>query len=279
MFRCLSAALLTAATLGWAKPARATIADWRVNEVLASADGDGGIRYIELLVPSGTAGNCLFPTTRIEIYDGNGLLLGAVTPFADTVCYAGGSFFLLASDGAVARFGVGRDATLPLGVPRFAGQICLASSQTTYDCVRWGPVSGAVRFLRNIDDLSSAASMPDGVALARVRDTGVVADDFVLESPTPAAPNAGTIYTGPDAGPPPDARPPPPDAPPPDARTSYARPDAAELARPDANLNPRFLEADPGGGAGCGCGVGGPGRVPWALALLALAAALRARRL
>src|SRR5262249_39661126 len=92
MFRWGFAALLVSVAV----PARASIADWRVNEVLASADGDGGTRYIELFVPVGTAGNCLFPTTRIAIYDGEGQLLGTVAPFADTVCYAGGSFFLLA---------------------------------------------------------------------------------------------------------------------------------------------------------------------------------------
>src|SRR5262249_28263526 len=155
----------------------------------------------------------------------------------------------------LARFGT-RDARLDLPVPPFAGQICLASSQTRYDCVRWGPVGDAVPYLRSIDDSSSAASIPDGIALARVQDTGAVADDFVLQAPTPGTPNSGTVYTGPDAGPPPDARPPPPDAPLPDARTNFTPPGAPVLVRPDANLNPKFLSADPGGG---GCQVGGGG--------------------
>jgi len=262
-----SAVLAVGLALACPRPAAASIADWRVNEVLASAGGDGSVRFIELFVPAGTVGNCVFPTTRIEVYDGQGQLLGTASPFASTVCYGGGTFFLIATDAAMAHFGLTRDARLDLPVPAFAGQVCFASSQTRYDCARWGPVGVAIRYLRNIDDTTSTGSMPDGVAVARVQDTGVVADDFVLEAPTPGAANAGTIFTGPDAGMPADARP-PPDAPSlPDARTDFSHPDAPVLDRPDANLNPRFLAADPGGGAGCS--VAGRPQAGW-LALLIL---------
>ena len=263
----LSAALLSERT------ARASIADFRVNEVLPALDGNAEIRYIELFVPPGTTGNCLFPTTRIEVFDAHGLLQGAAMPFASTVCFPGGSFFLLASQAAADRFAVPADAPLAVAVPAFSGQVCFASSSTRYDCARWGPVDTPIGYLRNLDDASSAAPIPDGQALARTGDSGVVADDFGLQAPTPGRANDGAPYLGPDAGPPPDATL-APDAAAPDAR-SFARPDAAPIVRPDALVDPAFLSADPGGG-GCAC-QGALGRPPWTavvslLGLLARAA-------
>jgi hypothetical protein len=161
---------------------------------------------------------------------------------------------------------------LAVAIPVSAGQVCFASSQTRYDCARWGDVTDAERYLRNVDDASAAPPIPDGQALARIADTGDVAADFVIESPSPGAVNAGTVYSGLDAGVPPDAAPVPPDAAVPDARTVFPKPDAPVLALPDANPNPRFLSADPGGGA-CACHAAGGRPDPLtALGFLALAA-------
>ena len=253
--------------------AHASIADWRVNEVLAAAGGDPRIGYVELYAPPGTTGDCLFPTTRVEVFDASGLLLGADAPFETTQCYDGPRFLTLASPEAAAYFGIVPDATLTVAIPADAGQVCFASSQTRYDCARWGAVTSAERYLRNVDDASAGPSIPDGQALARVADTGVVADDFVIQSPTPGAGNDGTVYGGPDGGVPPDAAPPLPDAATPDARTVFAHPDAPVVIAPDAAVpDPRFLSADPGGGAcACRAATGRPDPVT-ALVLLALAA-------
>jgi MYXO-CTERM domain-containing protein len=259
------------------------IADFRVNEVLPQLGGDGRVRFVELFVPQGTGGNCLFPTTRIEVFDAAGVLIGAVAPFTGTVCYPAGTYFLLASDEAVAAFNVPRDTRFDVPIPPFAGQVCLASSATRYDCARWGPITGPVAYLRNTDDTTSAASIPDGQALARVADTFVVAADFVLQEPTPGQPNDGTVWMGPDAGEaPPDAAP-APDAALPDARI-FVPPDAPRPGpRPDgANLDPAFLSADPGGGVMCACRVGAPQRRapagPVLLTILGFVALWRRRR-
>src|SRR5262249_46305227 len=58
MFRWVAGAAAALVGVGWGAPAAAAIADWRVNEVVPSVDGDGGVRYIELFVPPNTAGNC-----------------------------------------------------------------------------------------------------------------------------------------------------------------------------------------------------------------------------
>jgi hypothetical protein len=255
MFRWVGLALFVSFSVWLAeRKAEASIADWRISEVQPARDGNADIRYIELFVPPGTTGNCLFPTTRLEVFDAQGLLLGAVMPFAATICYPGDTFFLFATPAAAAAFGITADAPLGVAIPAFAGQVCFASSSTRYDCARWGPIATPVGYLRALEDASSAPPIPGGQALARRGDTGVVADDFVLETPTPGQVNDGTPYQGPDAGPPPDAA---VDAPLPDART-FARPDAAPVVRPDALVDPRFLSADPGGG-GLGCQTA-PGR-------------------
>jgi MYXO-CTERM domain-containing protein len=257
--------------LAWPTAALAAIADFRVSEVFPGTAGNPAVRFIELSVPEGTAGNCLFPTTRIEIFDSKGELLGALAPFAATVCYAAGSFFLLATPEAAAFFGVERDSRLDVPLPREGGQVCFASSQTRYDCARWGPVAeeDALRFLRNTDDATASPPIPEDIALARTGDTGVAAADFQLQSPTPRQPNDGTVWIPPDAGELPDGggdgdadggddvdAAPPADAPLPDA-PDFRRPDARPIVRVDASFfDPAFLDADPGGGAACGCRAG-----------------------
>jgi len=266
MFRWLGALLVLAMPLA----ARASIADWRVNEVLAAAGGDTRIGYVELYAPPGTTGDCLFPTTRVEVFDASGLLLGTDAPFETTQCYDGPRFFTLASPEAAAYFGIVPDATLTVAIPAGAGQVCFSSSQTRYDCVRWGDVTAAERFLRNVDDATAGPPIPDGQALARIRDTGVVADDFAIEPPTLGRANDAAPF--PDGGVFPDAAPPPPDAAVPDARV-FAHPDAPVVIVPDAAVSdPRFLSADPGGGA-CACRTapGAPDPIT-SLVLLALAA-------
>ncbi len=257
----------------------AAIADFRVNEIVPQVGGDPGLRLIELFVPADAFANCLFPTTRIEIFDAAGVLLGTAAPWTTTVCYDGGTYFILATDAAAAFFGVPRDARLDVEIPPFAGQVCLASSATRYDCARWGPVTEPLVYLRNTDDTTTGPSIPDGQALARVTDFAVVAVDFVVQEPTPRQPNDGTIWMGPDAGPPPPDAAPPVDAGVPDARV-FMLPDARPGDRPDGPVvDPAFLSADPGGGVVCTCSVG-RGRAPgpwWALVAAALLLARRRR--
>ena len=275
----LKAFFLGLLALAWARSAGAALADFRVHEVFAGTAGAPAALFVELHVPAGTLANCLFPTTRVEVFDGAGTLIGAVAPFSGTECLDAGSYFLLATPEAVAHFGVARDARLDVPIPRAAGQVCLASSQTRYDCVRWGVVTGPIPYLRNTDDTTAVPSpLPEGIALARVADTGVVSADFVLQTPTPRQPNDGTVWLPPDGGVPlpPDAG--TPDGAP-DAREDFTRPDAPPIARPDANLSdPAFLSADPGGGAALSCAVGGPGAPAGFVPLLAALAWLRARR-
>lgn len=245
------------AVLGHGARALADIQDWQVNEVLASADGNPGIRYIELYNP---VGGCLFPSTRVEVFGADGQLLGSAAPVTFTSCVAPNTYYLLATSAAAEFFVTTADYQIVPALPAAAGQVCFASSTTRYDCVRWGTVSQPVVDFFGSEDMSSTVSLADGQALARVDTTHVVAADWMLASPTPRRLNDGTPYTPPDAGPVPDASMGPdagsPDAGLPDAREagpdSGSLPDAA--GQPDARDH-RFLDLDPVGGAACGCRV------------------------
>lgn len=259
-----------------ARAAWGSVADWRVNEVFPSG-GDPSVRFVELWAPpSAEIDNCFFPTTRLEIYGPTGLLLGAVAPFEATRCFPGDTYFVFATPEAAAAFGLTPDAALTTPLPADAGQVCFTSSQTRYDCARWGDVTAPVAYFRSVDDDTSAPGIPDGVSLARRSDTGAIAADFVLETPTPGGPNDGTVVPTPDAGPPPPDAPPPADAPVfPDA-PPFPPADARVFpVPPDATPQPAFLSARPGGG---GCSAAGePSSPPVAAILVVLTALLGSR--
>jgi MYXO-CTERM domain-containing protein len=260
-------------------PVWAGVEDWRINEVVAEADGDPSRRYVELTAPpSAEEDNCLFPSSRLEVLDADGAVVWSHAPFMSTVCFTGETFLLFATTEAEAYFGFRRDGRLDVPLPPAGGQVCFTSSLTRYDCARWGTVATPVVDFFGQSDLSAAPAIARGTALARIDDTDVVADDFVLKGPTPGGPNFGPVFEPPDAG--------PPDAAIPDAAIFDASPDAepADAApradaferrdatpRPDAREPPAWLVAEPGGGS-CDCRVGGGGgeggQGAWLLAAL-----------
>jgi hypothetical protein len=255
--------------------------DWQISEVVSAVGGDRELRYVELYTPPGTVDNCLYNSSRLEVFDAAGGLLGTVTPFQTTTCYNGETYLLLATPEAQSHFGVQNDAALPVRIPAQAGQVCFKSSSSRYDCVRWGAITKAVVDLNDSHDESTAPPIPDGAGLSRLRTTGIVAVDFEVRGPTPRQPNNGSVWIAPDAGP--DAA--PPDAAPPDA-PPIVRPDSRPYVPPDAKPGlPKFWNADPGGGAAIACDVGAVGRrggggvaAGLGLALFACMALLHRRR-
>ena len=251
--------------------AQAGVAEWRLSEaLLAGEGGDGQVRFVELETVDG---GCWFPTTQVAVYDGAGTALDVVAPFAVTTCFGAGTFLLLATPQAETTFGVS-GAGGPPAMPAAARQICLRSSATVYDCVRWDGITTAVHDLFGPTDDTTAVAPPPGLALARIAESHVVAEDWIVAEPTPGAVNDGTPWDPPDAGPVPDAGPDAgPDAAVPDAGPV---PDAAEgPGAPDAR-DDRFLDLDAGGGAGCGCAAQRRGG-DLALILVAFALAMRRR--
>lgn len=142
--------------------AHADLQDWQVNEVLASAGGDPAVRYIELVNP---VGGCFFPSTRIEVYGPDGVLLGAVAPVAATTCYGPGTYYLLATSAAVATFGTTADVQMVPAIADSAAQVCFSSSMSRYDCVRWGELTEPVADLFGAQDITVAPAPADGVGI------------------------------------------------------------------------------------------------------------------
>jgi len=253
-----------------ATPAAADLVDVRLTEVAtASATGDPAARYVEL---EATAAACVFPSTRVVSYDAAGAVIDDVAPFASATCVAAGRVLVLATPAARAAFAIAAvDGALVPPLDLDAGQVCLVSSATRYDCVRWGAIATPVRDLFGPDDATAAIPAPAGLALARVANTDVVAVDWRVETASPGRPNDGSPWDPADAG---------VDAPRPDAGTDAAPP--LDAARPDAaadaataDASQAFLDLDPGGGAACGCA---SGPTPDGAAVLVAVAMLLARR-
>jgi hypothetical protein len=254
-----------------AGPAEAAVGDWQLNEVVtAASNGDASARYVEVYA---NADACWFPSTRLDVYDAGGHLIGSTAPYLTTTCFTSGTYLVVGTAAAGTAFSFTPDALGLPALPTGAGQLCFASSTTDYDCVRWGAISVPIHdFLGTADD-TSAPAPPPGIALARTQVTHVVADDWTLEAPTPRALNNGALYVPPDAALI-DAAPPPPDAQvfdaaPPDAVVDARPPSDAAPLPPDAEAH-TYLDLDPGGGA-CTCRSTSPGgALPIALALFAL---------
>ncbi len=156
---------------------------FRLSElVTASATGDPSARYVEL---EATVEGCLFPSTEVVAYNAAGESLGRASPFASTTCFEAGSYLLFATQAAQTAFMTGADSSLVPGLPGAAGQLCLHSSSTRYDCVRWGAIDVAVHDLFGPTDDTSATRPPAGLSLARIGDTDVVAADWIVQTPTP----------------------------------------------------------------------------------------------
>jgi MYXO-CTERM domain-containing protein len=269
--RTLIAMVLLAAA---AAPAAAGPASFRLSEVAtASATGDRAARYIEL---ESTDAACVFPTTEVVVYDAAGVSMGRSAPFNTATCFPAGHFVLLATPAAQAAFMTGADSGLVPALPGSAGQLCLVSSATRYDCVRWGNVTVPVHDLFGPTDDTHALAPPAGLALARIADDDVVATDWRVQSPTPRGPNDGTPWDPGDAGvdAPPmidamvDARPPRPDG----------GSGGIDAAQPDATSQ-SFLDLDPAGGAACGCRTGASPAASLPFVALALLVLRRRRRL
>lgn len=249
--------------------ALAGVEDWEVNEIVTSGGGDVQARYVEL---RNLTGGCMFPTSRIEVFDADGEGIGSVAPFSVTTCFGPDTYFLFATSAAEAEFATTADFGVVPGLPAVSGQLCFVSSLTRYDCVRWGSIVTPVEDFFGAGDFTTATAAPDSFALSRISATHVISVDWDILDPTPRGPNDGTPWTPPDAGPSPDAG---PDAGP--IVDAGPRPDARLLIdatpSPDS-ANTRFLDLDATGGATCSTGGGAGG---WFPILLFVCALLRGR--
>ncbi|MBL4635282.1 MAG: hypothetical protein JKY56_15570 [Kofleriaceae bacterium] len=258
-------ALLAALLVGMPS-ASAGVEHWQLSEVFQdSSQGNANRRFVEL---SNTEGGCLFPTSTLDFYDAEGQLLSIQSLAQGTSCFGAPTYFLLATPEITSEFGVPRDRALLASLPA-AGQICFSSSQTNYDCVRWGTISNVIVDLFGQGD-QTTISVGSNLSISRIATTHLVDTDWQARSPSPRQPNDGSVWIPPDAGPQPDAG-----AIVDAGEVSDARMRIDSGAGADAqgivDTNDRYLDLDPTGGASCSCQSGpGGGSAVWIFALLLL---------
>jgi hypothetical protein len=220
---------------------------------------DDQIRFVELSNP---AGGCLFPSTRLEVFDAEGQALAFVSPVTVTTCVEPGEFFVFAPPMSADFLGIVADESVLPVLPESAGQVCLASSQIRYDCVRWGDITTPVLDFFGQSDTTTAALAGPIFSISRTQNTHVIIDDWSSMPLSPGEVNDGEPWTPVDAGPEADAGATPDggtlDAGSLDAGLSDAGPAPDAFWLPDAGSHPdssrnRFLDLDPAGGATCGC--------------------------
>jgi len=266
-----SLGLRLALFLGLSSSAYAGVEDWQLSEIYQEQSAPGR-RFVEL---SNLEGGCLFPSSTLDLYDAEGQLLSIIALTQTTTCFGAPTYLLLTTPASATFFEVGRDGPLLTSLPA-AGQLCFASSQTTYDCVRWGAIGTAIVDLFGAGDESTASVSPD-IALSRTATTHAVVVDWQERAPSPRQPNDGTVWIPPDAGPMPDAGQTADAGTPADAAIrvdSGPRPDA----QGEIDRNDRYLDLDPVGGASCSCQSGGQEGGSLAAALLLLLFCRRRRR-
>lgn len=258
------------------KSAEAGVADWELNEIFQDGN-ESTRRFIEL---RNLEGGCLFPSSTIDLYDLNGQLLGIFPLVQSTSCYGAPTYLLLATPEISAQFAVARDGAMNRELPS-DGQLCFSSSETNYDCVRWGTVNTPLFDLFGAGDITFTSLSGIDLAQSRISTSHVVSIDWQERALSPRQPNDGSVWIPPDAGPLPDAGP-IVDAGVP--RDAAMRVDSGSGPSPDAQTgvdrNDRYLDLDPGGGAGCSCNNANSPRTGGALfcALFALLGLRRIRR-
>jgi hypothetical protein len=172
-----------------AAPAYATFHLEKVNEVmLASATGDSGVRFVELLDLGGTeeAFTPLFAPYRLVVYDGAGTELGEQTlsPSGLRSAAGTGSPYLISTSAADAAFGVKGDEALSVAFPPAAGQLCFQGSPGAVSCMTWGPITKPVPMNSNGTGAVHGPVPPPGESDQRQANGTVVA-----AAPTPKAAN------------------------------------------------------------------------------------------
>ena len=245
--------------------ASAGVEHWQLSEVFQDSSLPNR-RFVEL---SNTVGGCLFPTSTLDVYDAEGQLLSIQSLAQGTSCFGSPTYFLLATPEITSEFGVPRDRALLASLP-LAGQICFSSSQTNYDCVRWGIINNVVVDLFGQGD-QTTINVGSNLSISRIATTHLVDTDWQARSPSPRQPNDGSVWIPPDAGPLPDAGTIVDAGVVSDARIridSGAGLDAQDVV----DINDRYLDLDPTGGASCSCqsGLAGGGAAWWIFALLLL---------
>jgi hypothetical protein len=180
--------------------AQATFHLEKVNELmLASAGGDSGVQFVELLDKGGTEEQFtpVFAPYRLVVYDGAGKQLGEQTlnPTGLRNAAASGTEYLISTAAADAAFGVSGDEHLTVTLPPSTGQVCFAGNPGNISCISYGSVTQPVSM-----NSSGTGAVHGPVPPAGESDQRQPDDSVQAATPTPRAPNHAGSSTTPGGG-------------------------------------------------------------------------------
>jgi hypothetical protein len=181
-----------------AAPALATFHLNMVNEVMpASASGDTGVRFVELLDHGGAeeAFTPVFAPYRLAVYDGAANKLGEqmLNPDGLRMAASANREYLLSTAAADTAFGVSGDERLTVPLPQGSGQACFEANPNppAFSCLTWGTITKAV------PTNSQGTGSVHGPAPANGQSDQRLADNSVVAAPpTPKAHNAAGVGQG-----------------------------------------------------------------------------------
>lgn len=130
--RLLAAVLLAAASM----PAAAVFHLMSIREVYVGPADDANAQYVELQMYAG--GQNLVDGHSLTFYDATGALAGTVTFAGNVANGSSQSYILVATDEAVAKFGVAADLSMTPLLSPAGGKVCFED----VDCFSWGNYAG-----------------------------------------------------------------------------------------------------------------------------------------
>jgi hypothetical protein len=173
-----------------AAPAQATFHLEKVNEVmLASAAGDAGIQFVELLDKGGAEESFppIFAPFKLVVYDAAGAQRGEQTldPNGLRAAAMAGTPYLISTAAADAAFNVKGDEALSVALPADAAQVCFQGNPGNVSCITYGTITTPAAMS---SQGSGTAHGP--VPAAGESDQRQADDSVVAAAPTPKAENA-----------------------------------------------------------------------------------------
>ena len=190
-------AVLGAALLFFLTPQQAAGAFhlMRIDEVMAGADGDASIQFVELQME--TSGQNIVSGHTIQFYNSAGAQTGTFIFSSNVSNFASGASILIGTTAFASASSVAPDFTMSSDIMAPDGRVCFE----TWDCVAYGNFTGS-----NAGYGSPAAALPftgnSSLKRAGSTDTNNNASDFSLSAPAPRnnANETGT-FTPPPAAP------------------------------------------------------------------------------
>jgi hypothetical protein len=154
-------AVLPALAMLHSAPANATFHLTEITKVLVGVNGNGQAQAVELKMLA--AGENLFATGQIRVYDAGGTFVDSLGTFTANVGSGAGRFVLCATHNFAATFGIVPDLIIKPGLLVGTGQVSFEKAGCLVNALAYGSV------ITPKNGTTSAAALPSDAATALVR--------------------------------------------------------------------------------------------------------------